>query len=172
MKPLFLALVLVCLPALGLAQGSSPMDQKPPPPAASVLKLYLGVNGIWFDGPDGPPADLELGAGARASLSPHISLVGSGWYGASQSYFRGSIGARLTVTDVTNPDFSIGVGAQYQASTKPEIRPQEWCPDVSVGWRPWPKDFSPLTLVAQGAYGMESNRAYLLAGARYALPLY
>lgn len=157
-RALIVALCFV-LPATAFAQ------------AKDVIKVYAGANGIWFDGPSPAPSDFELGGNARASLSPHISVVGSGYYGLGESYFRGSGGVRLTATDVTDPDFSVGIGLQYQASTKPSIRPQEWAPDVSVGWKPFAQ-IPRLTIGAQGSYGLKSNKAYLIAAARYALNLY
>jgi hypothetical protein len=170
-------LAVLCLGLASTAHAQTdpivpPTDTTPPPtPYSDVVQVYAGANGIWFDGPDGPPGDLELGGAARASLSPHMSLVGGGFYGVNHSYFRGSAGLRLTVSDVDNPNFSVGVGLQYQASTKPSIRPQEWAPDVSIGWRPWPS-LDRVTVGAQASYGMDSNRAYLIAAIRYRLDLF
>ena len=135
----------------------------------AVITPYLSANAISFDGNAHLPSDFELGAGAAMSLSPHISLVGSGYYGLAQTYLRGQAGFRVTATDVNDENFSIGVGMQYVTSTKPEIRPREWCPDVSMGWRPWPEYAPRLTFAAQGSYGLTSNNAFLLVGLRYAL---
>lgn len=141
-------------------------------PAAAqekVFKLYGGANAIWFDGPNGLPSDFELGAAGRASLSPHLSLVGSGWYGFSESYLRGTVGARITATDVENKDFSIGIGPEYQLSSEPKPRPEEWCAVVSLGWRPWPETQPNLVVGGQGIYGFESNQASAVLALRYFL---
>ena len=134
-----------------------------------VAKFYLGANGVWSNGDLNLPSAFEVGGNARASLSPHISAVGSAYYGLDPSYLVGKIGARVTVSDVTNPNFSIGVGIQYQASSKPSVRPQEWIPDVTLGWRPYPQTMPKIVLVAQGGYGLTSNQAIAMVGVRYSL---
>lgn len=139
--------------------------------APSVVKAAIGANGVWFDD-TAKPSDFELGGNVRASLSPHIAAVGAGYYGFSNSYLRGSAGIRITATDVDNPDFSVGLGMQYNFSSEPSIRPEEWTPDASIGWRPWPAEMPNVILVAQGSYGLDSNTAYVIVGARYALSLW
>ena len=131
-----------------------------------VSAFYGGANGIWYDD-QAEPADFEAGGSGSLSLQPHISLVGSGWYGFSHSYFRAAAGVRVTATDVDDSNFSVGIGIQYHASTEPTIRPEEWCPDASIGWKPWPTDQPKLIVIAQGAYGLTSNQAQAMAGLRY-----
>jgi hypothetical protein len=142
------------------------------PPAHAgdlVVMPYIGANAISFDANSHLPSDFEAGGGGSASLSPHITGVGSVWYGFGRTYLRGSGGFRVTATDVNDPNFSIGLGIQYQASTKPALRPNEWAPDVSIGWRPWPTQAPKVTLGAQASFGLNSNTAALLLGVRYAV---
>lgn len=138
--------------------------------AEPVVKLFLGANAATFDAAPGRlPSDYELGGNARASLSPHISLVGSVYKGLDQDYLRESIGARVTATDVENRDFSIGLGIQYHTSDNVTVRPEEWAPDATIGWRPWPDKLRKITVIGQGGYGLTSNQASLIVGARYEL---
>lgn len=129
--------------------------------------IYGGVNGVAFTNADPWNGDVEAAGNASASLSPHISAVGSVDYGFSHAYFRTSVGARVTATDVNNPDFSVGLGIQYRSASVVELRPNEWAPDVSVGLRPWPAKYPNLLLVAQGWYGLDTNRSGASAGARW-----
>lgn len=156
---------LLLLVALAFAAPAFAQTDPTLPPSPRVVNLYAGANGVWFDD-DARPSDLELGGNVAASLQPNIAAVGAAYFGVDHSYLRGSLGVRVTATDVDNPLFSIGLGIQYQASSEPELRPEEWCPDASIGWRPWPtqKDW---IVVGQAAYGLDSNNAYLVAGIRY-----
>lgn len=140
--------------------------------AEPVFKVYAAANGIWYDAVElvgALPPDLEVGATGRASLSPNISGVGAAYYGFDNSYTRGSIGVRFTATDANDPNFSIGVGIQRHFSSEPRVRPQEWAPDATIGYRPWPDSMPQAVLVAQGFYGLDSHQASVLVGARYAL---
>lgn len=137
--------------------------------AADVVAIHAGANLISFDGAANLPTDFELGATGRASLSPHLSLVGSGWFGFDGSYLRGTGGVRVTATDVENPDFSVGLGMEYWASSEADIRPQEWVATASLGYRPWPESMPKLVLGVQGGYGIESDQAHVLAAVRYHL---
>jgi len=152
------------LPALAFGQllPYAPPESKPVP----IFKLAAGVNAVAYDGVV-VPSDFEAGLNARASLSPHISLVGSGYYGITEQYWRGAGGVRVTASDANNPDFSIGIGAQYHVSDAPEARPKEWAADVSMGWRPWAA--RRFVLIALGQYGMTSNQASAHAGGRLEL---
>ena len=154
MRKLLLVLALLALPAAAHA------DQ--------VIKAYAGVNGIWIDD-QARPSDFEAGGNLRTSLSPHISLVGGAYYGFGHSYLRGSVGARITATDVDDPNFSVGVGLQYHASSEPAVRSEGWAPDVTIGWRPQPVQWPAVVLIAQGSYMSSQNEAVLIAGVRYDL---
>ena len=134
-----------------------------------IAKIYGGVNGLWYEGIDKFPPDFELGLNGRASLSPHLSVVAAAFYGIGEAYSRGSAGIRVTATDALDPDFSVGFGIQRHASDDPGIRPEEWAPDASVGWRPWPVLMPHLVVGAQGSYGLTSNQASVLVAARYHL---
>ena len=155
MRIMFAALVMMFVASTAL--GETP-----------VIKMYAGAQGVWYDD-DVKPSDFEAGGNARASLSPHISAVGCAYYGVSHSYLRGSIGARVTATDVDNPNFSIGLGIQYQASSRPDIRAQEWVPDVTIGWKPWPNDLPRWIVIGQAGYGLTTNAGNAIAGVRYEL---
>jgi hypothetical protein len=136
--------------------------------ADPVLTPYVGANSISYN--NNIASDFELGGGGSASLSPHISAVGSAWYGVGHTYLRGTIGARVTASDVNDPNFSIGIGGQYNASSKPDLRQEGWDGDVTLGWRPYPEKWPQAALVAQGAYMFsEPNNVYLMLGVRYAL---
>jgi len=137
------------------------------------IKFYAGAQGAWYDNAS-LPSDFELGGTAKASLQKHLSLVGSSFYGINESYLRGSAGVRYTVAqdatdDPNRSDFSIGIGAQYNVSSEPEIRPEEWTGDVSVGWRPWPADMPALILVGQSSYGFTSEKVNAILGIRVEL---
>ena len=137
--------------------------------AEPVLKAFAGVNGAWYSSPVVVqlPSDFEFGANARASLSPHISGVGGAYFGTNHSYLRGSGGLRFTLTDAENPDLSLGLGIQYHFSSEPDLRPEQWVPDASLGWRPSPINAPKLTVIAQAGYGLDDGRLFTLAGLRY-----
>lgn len=156
LKRLTLIALFLTLAAPAMAQGQE------------VIKFALGANGAWYDN-EARPTDFELGGNAAASFTPHLSAVGAAYYGLEHSYLRGSVGFRITSTDVNDPDFSVGIGFQYHASSDPAVRAEEWAPDVTVGWRAWPEQLPRVVLVGQASYGMDTNQAALLVGARYAL---
>lgn len=131
-----------------------------------VLKLYAGANGVWYDGPNGFPSDYEAVLAPRISLTPHLSLVGSAAYGFIHQYTRGGGGARVTITDVNDPNFSIGLGGEYQVSNDHSLRPEEWTSTVNIAWKPWA---GKLIIGAQGAYGFDSDKAWATVAARYPL---
>lgn len=137
--------------------------------ADPVLTPYLGVNLVAFEQSSNLPNDWELGGGGSVSLSPHISAVGSAWYGMGESYLRGNIGGRVTATDVADPNFSVGLGISYNASSKVSVRPQEITGDVAVGWRPYPERWPKVTLGGGAGYGFESENTYLTIAGRWSL---
>lgn len=155
MRGLLLAIALLLLLPLA-AQAAEP-----------VVKVYAGANGVWYDGPEGLPSDYEAGLNGRASLSPHISLVGGTWYGFKNEFVRAAGGLRITVTDPAARDLSVGLGAQYQTSSDDLIRPTEWTADASIGWRPWPEN--KLVIGAQAGYGFDTSRASMMVALRYPL---
>lgn len=136
--------------------------------AENVIRAYVGANGIWYED-EVRPSDFEATGNVRASLSPHISLVGGAFYGVEHSYLRGSAGVRLTATDVNDPNFSVGVGLQYHASSEPAVRPEGFAPDVSIGWRPRPETWPAIIFVGQGAYLTEVDEMFFVLGVRYDL---
>jgi hypothetical protein len=143
---------------------------KPAHAQEPVLKAFVGANGLWYDSQELVrfPSDFELGANLRASLSPHISAVAAGYRGVNHEYWRGSAGLRFTVTDVNNPNLSLGLGGQYHFSDDHSVRPEEFAPDVSLGWVPWPTQ-PRVVLVGQAGYGLQSQQAWALAGLRLAV---
>jgi hypothetical protein len=95
--------------------------------AAGKLSVALAANGTWLDGPETPfPKTVELGATAATSLSPHISLVGSGLTSPGEAYVRYAAGARVTATDVNDPNFDVFLGLQYRGGSTAEVGPSEW----------------------------------------------
>ena len=75
-------------------------------------------------------------------------------------------GLRFAMTDAKNPNFGISLGIQRHLSSEPALRPEEFAPDVSIGWRPWPT--SPrVSLNAISTYGLDSNLATVAVGVRY-----
>lgn len=134
---------------------------------ANTVSLAAGANGVWFDGVDAPGPNLEASGNGAMSLSPHLSLVGSINWGLTATYLRSAVGFRVTVTDVDNPNFSCGLGIQYHNASVSQLKPAEWCPDATIGYRPWPAQAPQVTLVGAGWYGMDSGRAGCSAGARW-----
>lgn len=130
-----------------------------------VYSAGLAGQGVWFS-ENARPSDFEGGVKGAASLSPHISAVGSALFGFQHSYTSGKAGLRFTVSDAENRDFSIGVGIQRQFSSEPALRPEGWRPDVSLGWKPWPQ--SPrVLLTALGDVGLEDGEPSVAAGITY-----
>lgn len=138
-----------------------------------VVKVAVGVNGVWFDGVNAAfPSDVEAGMTGRASLSPHISVVSSAFYGFDHSYFRGSVGPRITISDVENRDFSMGLGIQYEWASEVEVRPNEWAPAAAVGFKPWPLQAPKVIVGGDASYGLTSNKVRATIAVRYALDLF
>jgi hypothetical protein len=150
---LLVALLIICKPGHASTLSES-------------VALSAGVNGVWFDDAKPFSGDVEVCGNAKASLSPHLTAVGSVNYGFCHSYFRSTVGGRVCATDVTNPDFNVGLGIQYHMASIGEL-PNEWCPDVSLGLRPWPKQYPNLLLTALGWYGMASGDAGADVGIRW-----
>lgn len=137
--------------------------------ADPVLTPHIGLNAVAFDGASKLPSDFEAGADGAISLSPHISAVGGAWYGLGESYLRATIGGRVTVSDVNDPNFSSGIGVSYVASSKPSIRPQELCGEAVIGWCPYPHTAPKVTVGAGASYGFTSSHAFLTLAIRYTL---
>ncbi len=133
-----------------------------------VVNGAIGAHGIWFN-EEVKPSDFELGGSAAASLSPHIAAVASGWFGTDKSYLRGTVGLRITASDVTRQDFSIGLGISRWMCSEPLVREEEWVADVSLGFKPWAVEQPRLMIAVQGGYGLESSSGHALAGVRYLL---
>ena len=136
-----------------------------PVAAEEVVKIHAGANVVWFDDM-AKPSDVELGGTVGASLSQHISIVGGAWFGIDKSYLRGTVGPRITVSDPANKDLSIGLGFEYQASSEPVTRSEEWTGLATIGLRPWPQ-VPQVVIGAQAGYGMDTGDASLLVGVRY-----
>jgi hypothetical protein len=150
-KGLMLAALLVCA-------GAVQADE-------IVYSGAIAGQGVWFND-DARPSDFEGGVKGAASLSPHISAVGSALFGFEHSYIVGKAGLRFTMSDATNKDFGVGIGVQRRFSSEPVLRPEEWCPDLTIGWKAWPS--SPrVILTAAADYGLDSNEASVSAGISY-----
>lgn len=138
--------------------------------ADPVITPNIGFNSVSVEN---SVSDFELGGTGSISLSPHISAIGGAWYGIGQTYLRGTVGARITATDVDDENFSIGIGGQYNATSDTKLRPQGWDADASVGWRPYPVKMPAVQLIAQGAFFPgQDEAAYMMFGIRYALKPY
>lgn len=142
----------------------------------NVLKLYAGANGAWLSGADGSaPHDLEFGINGRASIQPHLSIVGSVYRGVSDGgYTLPKVGGRFTVSDVENRDISIGIGAQYQWPSNGRPGPKGWIGDVTLGAKPWAgakSIASRAIVILQGEVALEqpANGETRPAGARLGL---
>lgn len=161
---LFALLAVVCLAAPAHAQSvdSSAVDSTK---RVAVLKAWGGVNAVWFDD-QARPSDVEVGATAAASLYHPVSLVASAFEGLKNAYFVASVGPRISLSDSSRTQMSVGVSVERQFSNKVSFRPREWQGKVSVGFRPWPA--SPATVFGvQAAYGFDSNTLTYLAAVRY-----
>jgi hypothetical protein len=134
---------------------------------ANTTSLALGANGVWSDGATERVSDVEACVNGAMSLSPHISGVGSVNYGFLNNAYRSTAGVRITATDVNNRDFSVGIGVQYHLYNGSELKPNEWCPDVAVGFRPWPKTVPAFTLTGLAWYGLDSNNPGADIGIRW-----
>jgi hypothetical protein len=166
MKWPFRILMAVMFAALCFTTPGSAADLK------DVVRVYGGINGVWFDGPATAfPSDFEGGGRATASLSPHVSVGSSVYYGFRNSYVRWEVGPRITVTDAEDPNFSVGLGAAYHGGSEPSVLPQEWVADASFGWRVAPVAFPRLIVVGQGGYGFTTSRARGILGLRWLIPL-
>jgi hypothetical protein len=156
-------IVLVALLLLGIASIAT---------ADMVVNTNLGTNLAWFNGPAVAwPVDFEGGGSASTSLSPHISAVGSAWYGFVNSYARWDIGARITATDVHDPNFNVYLGIKYRGASKAEIGPSEWAPDAGFGWKPFPERWPRIIVGADAGYGLVSSNVISTLALRYSIPL-
>jgi hypothetical protein len=157
MKVLFLPLVALLVAACAFPALASP-----------VIKVAAGVNGVWLDGPAVDFAkDIEAGAVAAASLSPHLSLVGHGFYGFTQNYVRYDGEGRITASDATNPNFNLYLGMRYRNGSTAAVRPGEWAPDAGLGWRPSPTHWPHVILGADAAYGLTTQKVISYAAVRF-----
>jgi hypothetical protein len=130
-----------------------------------ATSLAVGGQAVWFErGAATFNRDLEGVLNGSMSLTPHLSLVGQGAWGFENHYGRGTLGARITATDVNDQDFSIGIGLGHQWLTEIEAGQDEWVADASVGWKPL-KTWN-FILGAQATYGIESQSARTAAGFR------
>lgn len=129
---------------------------------SATLGLAVGGQGAWFDdGGHEPQRDLEATGRAALSITPHISAVGGIAYGFMESYVRGSVGARATVTDATNKSFSIGIGFARHFESEPG-QLDEWAGEAAIGWKPLTT--SDILITAAAAYGLDSGRRMVTAG--------
>lgn len=140
--------------------------------ATQPVHIAAGVNGAWLDGTGAAfPADLEAGGTAWSSLTPHLSAVGGAVYGFSHSYARYWGGARMTSSDVLNPNFNTFLGAGYRGGSTAAVGPNEWYGDAGFGVKPLPAQWPALTLGMDAAYGLTSSRVMLTVAARWEIPL-
>lgn len=135
---------------------------------SEVVSFAVGANAAWLHGPDaGWAVEPEVGGGAHASLSPHISLVGGAYYGLTESYLRWAGGVRVTATDVDNRNFNVFIGLRRRGGSEASVRPDEWEADAGFGWRPSPEAFPRIVLGVDSGVGLKSNRSLTVAAIRY-----
>ena len=134
------------------------------------LHFAAGANGAWLDGPGAAfPADFEMGGTAWKSASPHLSAVGGLWYGFSHSYLRYNAGARVTSSDVSNPDFNTFLGVGYRGGSTTAVGPNEWEANAGFGLRVMPDRYPGLTVGGVVGHGLTSSRLMASLGLRFEL---
>ena len=159
-------LALIILGCILLATPSRAAD------LSQTVHIAAGVNGAWLDGPGAAfPADFEAGGTAWASLSPHISAFADTYYGFSHSYVRWDGGAKVTASDVDNPNFSIYLSAKYRGGSTADLQPNEWAAGAGLGWKPNPAAWPRVIVGVDAAYGLQSNRVLAYLALRYTIPL-
>jgi hypothetical protein len=164
-KPLFLAVLVAAL----VLMYSPPCAKAA---TAEPVHLAAGANTVWLDGPGAAfPADVEAGATAWSSLSPHLSAFADAYYGFSHSYVRWNGGVKATVTDVDNPNFNVYLSAKYRGGSIRALHPGEWAFGTGFGWKPNPDAWPRLTLGGDAAYGAQSERLIAYLAVRYSIPL-
>lgn len=138
---------------------------------SQMVGFSAGANAVWFDG-DGAefPADFEGVGNVKASLSPHISSVGSLNYGFTHAYVRWDAGFRVTATDADNPNFNVYLGIRYRGGSTSAVQPSEWAPDAGLGWKPNPEKWPNVILAADASYGLDTADRMAYLGVRYVLP--
>ena len=160
-------LTTLCAVLLGFA-----IISPPPVHAASLWQsasVGIGANGAWFDGGDiAAMRDIEATGRGAVSLTPHVSVVGGLAYGFSNSYTRSSVGVRLTATDASDPNFSVGIGISRHFHSEPGGL-DEFAGEAGVGWKPL--ESSPILLTASSAYGLDTSRRLFTIGLVYPIKL-
>lgn len=162
------AICLLCTAAL-LAAASFPAlaQTAPAQHLPGAVKVAVGVNGVWLDGPVTDFAkDAEAGAVVSASLTPHVSAVGHGFYGFDGKYVRYDGEARVTATDVNDPNFNVYLGLRYRSGSTNAVRPSEWAPDAGVGWKPNPA-WKHVIIGADAGYGLTTKNLISYAALRW-----
>lgn len=147
------ALIFLVAVALTLATGPANASTH------GVAAAYIGAGPVAFGDADPYHGDFEPAVSLSASLAPHISVVGTGAWGVCNSYLRGSGGINLCATDTDNSNFSVSAGIEYHVASKAALRPNEWCPGVSIGLVPLPDRFPRFSLVGCGWYGLTTNQS-------------
>lgn len=139
---------------------------------SDMFGAYAGVNAAWLQGPDVAfPVDVEGSGNVKFSLSPHLSATGMLAYGFSHSYLRYDADARVTATDVNDPNFNLFLGIGYRGGSVAAFEPGEWAPNAGFGWRPSPESAPWLTIVGKSSVGLVSHNTITYLGGRYALPI-
>lgn len=130
--------------------------------------LYAGAQGAWLDNtPASMPADFEASGSGAIEMTPHLTAVADVDYGFSHSYLRGAGGLRATISDVNDPNLSAYVGIRYRGGSISQLGPNEWAPDVGVGYRPAPKTWPHFLIGADAGYGLTSKAPLLTVGFRW-----
>lgn len=137
------------------------------------LSAYAGANGIWRDGAGASlPQDFEVGGSLSLALHERLKLIGDGYWGISNAYARGDVGAKVVVSDKYAQDnLAIYLVGKYRVGSTDRVRPNEWAFGAGAGFRPLPAELAPLTVGIEAARGQTSKIVDLYVAARWALPI-
>lgn len=134
----------------------------------NAASLGIGAGGGWLvQSGENTEANFEATGKGALSLTPHVSFVGSIAWGFQDSYLRGSVGARITATDVKDETFSVGIGVSKHLASEPGHSLDEWAGEAAIGWKPFAR--SEFIVTALAARGFDSGDAFVTAGVVYPL---
>lgn len=134
----------------------------------SAASIGVGAGGGWLaQAGEKSIGNFEAVGKGALSLTPHVSLVGGISYGFQDSYLRGSVGGRITATDVNDRTFSVGIGISKHFASEQGFSLDEWAGEAAIGWKPFQS--SQFIVTALAARGLDSGDAFLTAAAIYPL---
>lgn len=135
-----------------------------------AASLGVGAGGGWLaQAGEKSVGNFEAVGKGAVSLTPHVSVVGGIAYGFQDTYLRGSVGARITATDVNDRTFSIGIGISKHFASEQGFSLNEWAAEAAIGWKPLAS--SEFIVTGSAARGLDSGDAFLTAAAVYPMHL-